>query len=129
MAEDLTESPELADRMRAVYAAMQAGDAAAVEALYSLAGGSIFIGSDELEYWTDSAQHNADVRPYWQPGSVNITPAEIAASVIGDVGFSVDRPTITAGGRTFRLRISLVWHREEDGIWRVVHSHASVGQT
>ena len=128
MTQALTPSTELADHTRQVYAAMQAGDPQAVEALYSLAPGSVFIGSDTAEFWTDSAQHNQDVRPYWQPGSMVIEPGEITACEMGDAGFTVDRPRISAAGRTWELRISLVWHRESDGMWRVVHSHASVGQ-
>lgn len=124
----LVGAPELAALMRADYAAMEAGDPDAVEALYSLAPGSVFIGSDQDEYWTDSAQHNADVRPYWQPGTVHIDPGDIVASRAGDVGFTVDRPTLTVGDERLSLRITLVWQREADGAWRVVHSHASVGQ-
>ena len=128
MTQDLSRSPDLATLMRAVYAAMEAGDPEAVEALYSLAPGTVFIGSDASEYWTDSAQHNANVRHYWQPAALRITPGEITASVAGGIGFSVDRPTFTVGGANLGLRITLVWHREGDGRWRVVHSHASVGQ-
>lgn len=128
MSDDLAESPELVERLYAVYTAMESGDPAAVESLYSLAAGTVFVGTDEQEFWTDSAAHNADVRPYWRPGSVAITPGEITASVIGDVGFTVDRPTFTVGDQTLQLRITLVWHRESDGAWRVVHSHASMGQ-
>lgn len=101
MTSTLQPSPDLAAHMRAVYAAMEAGDPDAVEALYSLADGTVFVGSSEDEFWTDSARHNADVRPLWQPGSVAIEPGDISASV-GQL--------------------------EADGRWRVVHSHASVGQ-
>ena len=63
--------------------------------------------------------------PLWAARGVRPT---VAASVIGDVGFTVDRPTFTVGDQTLQLRITLVWHRESDGAWRVVHSHASMGQ-
>jgi hypothetical protein len=123
---DIPHSSELADRMRAVYAAMTAGDAQRVEALYSLARGSVFIGTSEAEFWTDSAKHNADVRPHWKPGNVGVDAGEIHAVVMGETGLSVDRPTFRLrDGTSFKLRLTFVWRREA-GEWKVIHSHASV---
>jgi hypothetical protein len=40
----------------------------------------------------------------------------------------VDRPTIElAGGERFETRLTFVFQRE-DGAWKVVHAHTSVGQ-
>jgi ketosteroid isomerase-like protein len=40
----------------------------------------------------------------------------------------VDRPTIElVSGERFETRLTLVLHRE-DGAWKVVHAHTSVGQ-
>ncbi len=122
----MTPSPELADRMRAVYAAMTAGDAQQVEALYSLAPGSVFVGTSAAEFWTDSAKHNADVRPYWKPGNVTVEAGDIQAVALGETGLTVDRPTFRLrDGTSFNLRLTLVWRRE-GGAWKVIHSHASV---
>ena len=119
-------SPELSGRLHALYAAMTDGDAERVESLYSLAPGSLFIGTSGEEFWTDSARHNADVRPYWTPGNLTVTAGHVHAISIGDVGFTVDRPTMRLrDGTTFDLRLTLIWRREADG-WRVIHSHASV---
>lgn len=123
----LAPSPDLVAQTRAVYAAMTAGSAPQVEALYSVAPGSVFIGTSAAEFWTDPVQHNLDVRPYWQPGNVTVTPGPILAVAQGDLGFSVDRPTFRLrDGTTLQLRVTFVWRREA-GTWRVVHSHASVG--
>ncbi|MGE0059773.1 MAG: nuclear transport factor 2 family protein [Dehalococcoidia bacterium] len=121
-------SAELRQTLVDLYAAMSSGSAEAVEAFYSLQAGSIFMGTDEAEFWTDSAKHNHDVRPFFD-GSYGPTiwlAGDAHAFVEGDVGWTVDRPTLLFGGETYRLRVSLVWHREV-GAWRVVHSHASIG--
>jgi adenylate cyclase len=56
-----------------------------------------------------------------------VTPGDLRAFECGEVGWVVDRPTFRlAGGQQFDTRITLVLHRE-DGTWRIVHSHASVG--
>ncbi len=123
---EMTPSTELADSVRAVYAAMTAGDARQVEALYSLSPGAVFIGTSESEFWTDSAKHNADVRKYWTPGNVTVKAGDIHAVALGETGLTVDRPTFQLkDGTTFRLRLTFVWRREA-GVWKVIHSHASI---
>ena len=73
---------------------MSSGDADAVEARYSLAPGSVFIGTDAAEFWTDSAQHNADVRGYFDGsrGTLVWQAGEAIALREGDVGWTVDGP-------------------------------------
>ena len=123
-------SPELQQRVQDLYRAMSGMGADAVEAFYSLAEGSVFIGTDAEEYWTDSRQHNADVRPFFD-GSVDTytwKPRNVLALREGAVGWTVDRPVvITPEGAELPARVTLVWCLEDDNVWRVVHSHASVG--
>jgi ketosteroid isomerase-like protein len=124
---EVRRSEELAGVVRALYAAMGAGDPDAVEAFYSLAPHAVFLGSDRAEFWTDSARHNLDVRPYWEQAGNTVTPAELLAFECGDVGWTVDRPTIElAAVQRFETRLTFVFHRE-DGAWKVVHAHTSVG--
>jgi ketosteroid isomerase-like protein len=48
--------------------------------------------------------------------------------VEGTTGWTIDQPTVVLGdGTEFALRLTLIWHREATE-WKVVHSHASVGQ-
>jgi hypothetical protein len=126
-------STRLRERLFELYVAMSSGEAALVEAMYSVQPGSCFIGTDASEFWTDPHQHNDDVRHFfdgssgsssWRPGS------EVVAVVEGTVGWTVDRPSIRLGDGTVYdgLRVTLVWHLEKDD-WVVVHSHASVGQS
>jgi hypothetical protein len=123
-------SEELRATLLRLYDAMSSGSAASVEAFYSLQPGSVFMGTDAAEFWTDSAQHNADVRRFFD-GSMGVNRwrgGEALAFEEGTVGWIIDRPTVVLGdGTEFALRISLVWHREGPE-WKVVHSHASVGE-
>jgi ketosteroid isomerase-like protein len=122
-------SNELRATVIALYEAMSSGDAAAVEAFYSLNALGVFVGTDEAEFWTDSVRHNADVRRYFDgsSGELRWEPGDPFARVDGNTGWSIDRPNLVLpDGSTIRPRVTLVWHRQEDG-WRVVHSHASIG--
>jgi hypothetical protein len=121
--------PELRATLLALYAAMSSGNAPSVEAFYSLASGSVFIGTDASEFWTDSARHNADVRPFFDGslGTLRWPAGDALAYSEGNVGWTIDRPAIALpDGSTRLLRVTLVWHLE-DGAWRVVQSHASAG--
>jgi adenylate cyclase len=125
---EIRRSEELAGLVRGLYAAMGSGDADAVEAFYSLSGQAVFLGTDRAEFWTDSARHNRDVRPYWERAGNLLTPGELLAFECGEVGWMVDRPTIElATGERFETRLTFVFHRE-DGAWRIVHAHTSVGR-
>jgi ketosteroid isomerase-like protein len=125
---EIRRSEELAGLVRGLYAAMGSGDADAVEAFYSLSGQAVFLGTDRAEFWTDSARHNQDVRPYWERAGNLLTPGELLAFECGEVGWTVDRPTIElATGERFETRLTFVFHRE-DGAWRIVHAHTSVGR-
>lgn len=121
-------SPHLAQAVRDLYAAMSGGSADAVEAFYSLADGACFIGTDEAEFWTDSAQHNAGVRPFFEGATrTRWSPGDLLAQREGTVGWTVDRPRVQlADGSVLRPRVTLVWHTE-NGTWRIVHAHASTG--
>jgi hypothetical protein len=125
-------SDELRRCLLDLYVAMSSGDASRVEAIYSTAAGVSFIGSDANEFWKDPEQHNADVRRFfdgslgrntWSSGEAPLAMEE------GTVGWTVDRPTVVLGDGTIYsgLRVTLVWHRE-GAEWKVVQSHASVGQ-
>jgi ketosteroid isomerase-like protein len=122
-------APELADLTLRLYDAMSSGDADAVERYYSQQNGSLFIGTAGAEFWTDPAQHNADVRPYFDAshGRTRVIAGEPHAVTEGTVGWVVDRPTLRlADGTQFHVRLTVIWHLEAEG-WRVAHTHTSVG--
>jgi hypothetical protein len=119
----------LLEALHELYRAMSSGSADRVEALYSLDPLAVFVGTDDSEFWTDSARHNADVRHYFDgsSGALRVEPGDGLARSDGALGWTFDRPTMTLpDGTSIAPRITLVWRREGSS-WRVVHSHASVG--
>ena len=124
-------SPELAEKLLDLYAAMSSGNADSVEALYSLDAGSVFIGTSADEFWTDSRQHNTDVRSFFDGsyGRLQVTASSHPIAVVeGTAGWTIDRPTLRLfDGSTLVTRLTLIWHRDGSE-WRIVHSHISVGQ-
>lgn len=129
MGNALEPSLELREQVIALYGAMSSGDADSVESFYSHEVGSVFIGTDAREFWTDSRQHNADVRHFFDGshGTSIWSAGEVLAFVDDVIGWSVDRPVVRfSDGSALQIRVTLIW-RNENGRWRVVHSHASVG--
>lgn len=123
------ENDELVDAVADLYRAMSAGDADRVERRYSLDPLGVFVGTDDGEFWTDARRHNEDVRPFFDGsmGPITWRAGEVLARSEGSLGWTVDRPLLTApDGSSLRPRITLVWRREDHG-WCVVHSHASFG--
>lgn len=122
-------SPELAQVAADLFAAMGSGSADAVEAYYSLADEGVFVGTDDAEFWTDSARHNADVRPFFD-GVAGPSHWEVAfteARCAGDTGWTYSRVMVHLPDLDpIPARVTLVW-QWEDGRWQVIHSHASTG--
>ena len=60
-------------------------------------------------------------------GNVTADPGEPEAYVEGTVGWGMPRPTLTLpNGKTLTPRWGAVFH-QEDGQWKLVQLHASVG--
>jgi ketosteroid isomerase-like protein len=58
---------------------------------------------------------------------VQVSPGELRAYREGSVGWAADRPAFRLpAGPEFALRVTVVFH-QEDGAWKIVQSHASVG--
>ena len=60
-------------------------------------------------------------------GDLQFSPGEIKAYEEGSVGWGIARPTfILPNGKQIPFRWSAVFH-QEDGEWKMVQFHASVG--
>jgi SnoaL-like domain len=121
-------APELEDLTQRFYQALADGDAAALEALVSARDGVLHIGTDPAEWWDDSARFRRALRAQAQElAGVRVSPGPLRAYREGSVGWAADRPTFRLpGGPALPLRVTVVFH-QEDGAWKMVQSHASVG--
>jgi ketosteroid isomerase-like protein len=115
-------SQEVRDAVLRFYDALRAGDATDFDDLVSPDAATVFIGSAPGEWVTDRDQLRAGFRP---PG-VRIEDTDPQAWSEGSMGWAVDRPAMIFGGDPVRTRLTSVW-RHEDGGWRMVHMHVSLG--
>jgi hypothetical protein len=96
------------------------------EQVTSVDAAAILIGTDEKE-WVQGAQACiAAFRDQARTG-VRVEPGDIRAYAEESIGWIVDRPTvILLDGRRIPTRLTAVL-RLEDGRWRHVTSHMSIG--
>ncbi len=119
-------SPELQDLTVRIAEAVGKGDAAFLERHTSRQPGAAFLGTDPDEWWTDLEGLTRALAAQRQAG-VDVIPGEPLAYQEGDVGWAVDRrPRFRFGDQEVPFRLSVVYHRE-DGAWKMVHFHSSVG--
>jgi hypothetical protein len=119
-------APELRDLTVRLAEAVGAGDAAFLERHTSRQAGTAFLGTDPGEWWTDLAGLTQALAAQRQAG-VEVLPGEPLAYREGDVGWAVDRGLrFRVGDREVPWRLSVVYRRE-DGEWKMVHFHSSIG--
>ena len=119
-------SQELAQRTRELYAALSTGHGAQASLLYSQEPGRVFVGLTKEDFRTASEPRLVAQGEFFiEPGS-SIVPGDLIAFSDRAAGWVVDRPTIVlANGTEVHIRLTLLW-RNEYGIWKIVHSHASL---
>jgi ketosteroid isomerase-like protein len=121
-------SPELEKRAREMIDAMQASDFPTMERALSRTDGSVLIGSDPGEYTRDideMLQIMRDSTPD-QGYHITVTLDDLRGYQEGDVGWIDGIGRFERDGRTVAVRMTGVAHRE-DGEWRFVQTHASIG--
>lgn len=124
-------SDEIKTVMRAMYAAEARGDQDYIEQFFSRQAGVLAIGTDpgewRLGFDTIERVHQAQLQE--MGGNLSLEVNEQNAFAEGTVGWSADRVTIRfPSGTGFALRITNVLHRE-DGQWKIVLAHTSIGIT
>jgi hypothetical protein len=115
-------SPQVRDALLRLYDALRAGDADVFDDIVSPEAATVFIGSAPGEWVTDRERLRAGFRP---PG-VRIDDEDPLAWAEGSIGWAADSPTMFFGPDPVRTRLTSVW-RLEDGAWRMVHMHVSLG--
>ena len=119
-------SPELRDLTVRLAEAIGAGDADFLVRYTSRQAGAAFLGTDPDEWWTDVAGLTRALAAQ-RGGGVGVVPGEPLAYQEGSVVWAVDRGMrFRVGDQQFPFRMSVVYHRE-DGAWKMVHFHSSIG--
>jgi ketosteroid isomerase-like protein len=121
-------SPEVEQSMREAFAMMQRGDIEGLVARTSSQPGVMMIGSDPTEWYAGREAIEGMARDAAAAGSEMPTSAidEIEGYREGDLGFANIRGTWSMGGSSVPFRLTTVVHLE-DGAWKAVQSHASIG--
>jgi hypothetical protein len=119
---------ELAQRTRQLYAELSAGHPERASLLYSQEPGRVFVGLTSDDFYASSEARGVAPREFFvEPGSA-IVPGDLIAFADREAGWVIDRPTIRlANGTQIQIRLTLLW-RNEYGIWKIVHTHASLIQ-
>jgi uncharacterized protein (TIGR02246 family) len=118
------------DEVRAVFdqmiEAQNAGDAERVRSMLSECPDAVHIGTDAEEWWTSKQVVDA-VAAGGGGDDIRTAADDIDVHVQGDVAWAEGRGRFTsAGGGERPVRMTGVLVRE-DGQWKVVQSHASIG--
>jgi hypothetical protein len=122
-------SPELKDLTLRFFQAAVAGDTAFIERAYSRQPGTLQIGTDPTEWW-----HGWEtITGIWRSqiealgGSMPVFANDVEAWQEGDVGWAAANGAIRVPEQPATpLRLTAVFRRE-DGEWRVVQGHGSIG--
>jgi hypothetical protein len=117
---------ELRDLTLRIAQAIGAGDVTFLERHTSRQPGETFIATDPDEWWTDIAGLSRTLVGQRQAG-ITMIPGEPLAYQEGDAGWAVDRGMrFQVGDREGAFRFSVVYRRE-DGEWKMVPFHSSIG--
>lgn len=121
-------STELKNLMLSWYTSFSSGAIGVTEQILSHQPELLTIGTDPAEW----VMGYDAIFPIYQAqtqavGGVRIEAGDLLAYSEGDVGWVADRPLIKLpDGTAIPMRSTLVFHRE-DGRWKLVQQHNSVG--
>jgi SnoaL-like protein len=121
-------SPELEDLTRKLYDAVSSADAGFFERYLSRGESCVVIGTAPNEWWEDYAAALDPIRKQMASvgDAVELLPGEVRAYRKGEVGWVADQPMLTIGSAAALCRHTSVFVREE-GEWRIVQHHFSIG--
>jgi ketosteroid isomerase-like protein len=118
--------------IRAAYVrmceAVARGDAGTIERITSRAEGALMIGTDPNEWWPGYER----IVQVWKDqieamgGSMPMVVGDPQAYQEGTMGWVADQPRFRLPSGEAPFRMTCVF-RQEDGEWKVVHAHASIG--
>jgi len=121
-------SQELEDLARKLYDAVSSADAGFFERYLSRSESCVVIGTAPDEWWDEYDVALDPIRK--QMGSVGdaveLVAGDVRAYRKGEVGWVADQPTLKLGSVSALCRHTSVFVREE-GEWRIVQHHFSIG--
>jgi hypothetical protein len=121
-------APELEEIIAEWFESASRGDGSWVDRHVSRDADVLLVGTDPNE-WLQGPRVGEFLKGEAETiaGDVDISPGEPVAFREGDVGWGITRPTLTLpDGKSVSPRWSAVFRRE-DGDWKAVQIHASVG--
>ena len=118
-------SGEVRDTMLRFYERLTAGDVASFDRIVSSDPATLVIGTSPGEWVMDRAALRYGFEAEGMGIERGLRPTGYER---GDVGWFVDEPTYVFPGGSGRIatRLTAILQRE-DGDWRIVHMHVSVG--
>jgi hypothetical protein len=121
-------SAELEQLTWELYDAVSTGDTAFFERRLSRSESCVVIGTAPGEWWDDYRSALESIREQMEAvgDAVDLVAGDVRAYREGDVGWVADRPTFSLGGVDVACRHTSVFVRE-DGEWRIVQHHFSIG--
>jgi ketosteroid isomerase-like protein len=122
-------SDELRDLTKRLYEAEATGDLSFIERNLSRQEGAVYIGSDPNERWEGIEAFVEAMRAQSEAmGGMQIVSGQLQAYREGNVGWSIDRDASfrLPDGTEIPFRNTCVFV-QEDGEWKLVHGHTSIG--
>jgi ketosteroid isomerase-like protein len=129
----LEQSDELRDLTLRFYEATATGDLSFLERHLSRQEGAVFVGTDPHERWegfeafVEAMRTQAEAQ-WGAAAGMQIVPGQLQAYQEGNVGWAIDCDPLfrLPDGLELPFRSSWVFRRE-DGEWKLVHVHTSIG--
>ena len=125
----MEQSDELRDLTLRFYEAATTGDLSFFDRHISRQEGVAFVGTDPNEWWEGFEALREAIRAQSEEmGGMQIVPGRLQAYREGNVGWVIDRDASfrLPDGTEIPFRNTVVFRRE-DGEWKVVHGHSSIG--
>ena len=119
-------SADLKEILLRYYEAVSKGDAAFMERILSSQSEVLVIGTDPDEWWSDPAVINQALKEQAEAG-IQLLPGGPQCLREGAIGWIADNARfVLPDGSEIPFRFTAVF-REEEGEWRMVQAHASLG--
>jgi hypothetical protein len=121
-------APEIEELLRDTMGAMERGDTETIDRRTSREDFVVGIGSDPSEW----GEGHEEVMRLWResmpegPMKVRSALDDVTAYREGSVGWAAGRGWFEVEGQRVPVRLTMVV-REEEGEWKAVQSHASIG--